>query len=256
MPTAKKRLKPDSTREDTYCSVIKYKDMKLPLIMLQGWFNDQQECFRQFFKLLTSEEEVHLFTNSAVLESVKGKYRKMWTSREFESVARRYEGEHKQLGQLAHNWFSYWATCVSGAVADAGILEELLERLGTVEAAHDRFKPWYYRTKKVRNLNAADAARLLARYGFLEPEDRPLLARGALRGAAILLNNEPAEKSIEDIEQEYQDESKLIALEEKAAAYVNDSEELARFGKWKMEEGESWFCNEIHKKQFPKRRLG
>ena len=224
--------------------------------MLQGWFSDQQECFRLFFQILTEEEQALLFTDRTVLKSAKDKYKEMWTSRRFKDVSRQQEGEHKQLGQLAHNWFSYWATCVSGAVADAGTLEELLERLGTVEAAHDRFKPWYYRTKKVRNLNAADAARLLARYGFLEPEDRPLLARGALRGAAILLNNEPAEKSIEDIEQEYQDESKRIALEEKAASYINNSEELARFGKWKMEEGESWFCNEVHKSLYPERRAG
>ena len=254
MPKAKKRLKPDSTREDTYCSVIKYKDMKLPLIMLQGWFNDQQECFRQFFKILTSEEELHLFTNSAVLESVKQKYRQMWTRGEFEGVARRYEGEHKHLGQLALGSFSYWAACVSRAVADAGSLESLLEILATVEAAHDRFKPWF-KVKRVRSLNAADAARILAQYGYLEPEERPLLARGALRGAAILLNEEPPSKGIDELEEEYQDESKRIALEEKAAAYIKDSDELARYGKWMMEEGESWFCNEVHKKRYPERHL-
>ena len=83
-----------------------------------------------------------------------------------------------------------------------------------------------------------------------------MLARGALRGAAILLDHAPSSKGIDELEEEYQDESKRIALEEKAARYINDSEKLASYGEWKMEEGESWFCNEIHKKQYPERRLG
>ena len=248
MPKTKKRLKLDNKNKDTLCSIFIYEDVKLPMIMLQGWFSDQHECFRLFFQNLTPEEEVHLFNDSAVLESVKEKYKQVWTGREFKDSARQREGEHKQLGQLAFNWFSYWTACVSSAVAEAGSLESLVEGLDTVESAHDRFKPWFYKTKKVRNLNAADAARILARYGYVKPEGRPLLARGALRGAAILLDHAPSSRSIDELEEDYQDESKRIALEEKAAVFINDSEELSRFGKWRMEEGESWFCNEVHKK--------
>ena len=126
-----------------------------------------------------------------------------------------------------------------------------MESLSIVEAAHDRFKPWFYKTTKVRNLNAADAARMLARYGYLKPEERPLLARGALRGAAILLNEEPPWKKTDTLEEEYQNEAKRVALEEKAAEYINNCEELLRFGQWKMEEGESWFCNVVHKERYP-----
>ena len=158
MSKAKKRLKLDSTNEDTLCSIFIYKDMKLPMIMLQGWFSDQHECFKLFIQTLTTEEETLLFDNEAILKSVKEKYRQMWTGRQFRDVSRQREGEHKQLGQLAFKDFAYWAACVSGTGADAGSLEELLESLGTVEAAHDRFKLWFYKTRKVRNLNAADAA--------------------------------------------------------------------------------------------------
>ena len=103
----------------------------------------------------------------------------------------------------------------------------------------------------MRYLNMADAARILARYGYLEPERRPLLARGALRGAAILLNHEPRSKKSNELEQEYADEHRLICLEEKAAAYINDCEAFSQFGKWKMQEGESWFCEVVNKEWYP-----
>ena len=90
----------------------------------------------------------------------------------------------------------------------------------------------------MRNLNAADAARILACYGYLQPEERPLLARGALRGAAILLNEEPPYKRVNKLEAEYQDESKRRGLEELAAEYINQNEELSQAGKWRMQEGE------------------
>src|SRR5436309_13418956 len=92
---------------------------------------------------------------------------------------------------LGFGAFAWWATCVRRAVDEAGSLENLIAELRTVEAAHDRFKPWFVqggRTKRPRILNAADAARLLADFGFLQPEQRPLLARGALRGAAIAVD--------------------------------------------------------------------
>ena len=254
MTEIKKQLKLDTPPHGTYCDIITFKNMKLPMIMLQGWFNDQHECFRLFFQTLTSDEETHLFNKSAPMESVKEKYRQMYTSGKFKEVSRQWQGEHKQLSQLSFTHFTYWAACVSGTVREMGSLEALLESLGTVEVAHNRSKTWFARkTQLVRILNAADAARILARYGKLRPEERPLLARGSLRGAAILLNEEPPWKNRDMFEKEYQNEAKRIALEEKAATYINESREFVRFGKWKMEEGESWFCEEVHKRQYPER---
>ena len=251
MPKTKKQLKLDSRRMDTDCDIRLYKDMTLPMIMLQGWFNDQHQCFRLFYQALSSEEEKQLFNTETHLDSVKAIYKQLWDDGTFKESSRWGEGEHKQSDQLAYRWFSWWIACVSGAVAEAGSLGILLESLSIVEAAHDRFKPWFYKTTKVRNLNAADAARMLARYGYLKPEERPLLARGALRGAAILLNEEPPWKKTDTLEEEYQNEAKRVALEEKAAEYINNCEELLRFGQWKMEEGESWFCNVVHKERYP-----
>ena len=118
-------------------------------------------------------------------------------------------------------------------------------KLRTVEEAHCRFKPWFYRNRElIRGLNAADAARILAKYGYLEPESKPLLARGALRGAAILLDDQPYSKSIDQLEFEYGEETTRVALEKKAAEYIANSEEFS--GRFQMEEGESWFCA-LHK---------
>ena len=117
--------------------------------------------------------------------------------------------------------------------------------LRTVEEAHCRFKPWFYRSRElIRGFNAADAARILARYGYLEPETRPLLARGALRGAAILLDGQPSSMSIDQLELEYGEETTRTALEKKAAEYIANSEEFS--GRFQMEEGESWLCA-LHK---------
>ena len=58
----------------------------------------------------------------------------------------------------------------------------------------------------IRGLNAADAARLLARYGYLEPEARPLTARGA----AILLDCQPSSKTIDQLELEYGEETTRV----------------------------------------------
>ncbi len=233
------------------CDVRIYDDLPLTMIMLQGWFSDQHECFGLFLSKLTPEEQSNLFTEKSVLESVKAKYKQLWDNGNFRNTSTENYGVHKLLGQMKYSWFSYWAACVSKAVSAAGSLEALTENLHTVKAAHDTFKPWFYKTKKVRNLNAADAARILARYGHLEPEKRPLLARGSLRGAAILLNEEPQWKKRDRLEAEYQDPEKRITLEKEAARYIDDCPELARFGKWRMEEGENWFCNVVHKVWYP-----
>ena len=239
---------------DSYCNLRIYESIPLSVMILQGWFNDQYECFELFLQALNFEERSGYVTSDSSLASVKTKYKQMWDSGEFKKIATHGQGVHKQPGQLSYSWFSWWTGCVSRAVADSGGMGALLQGLGTVEAAHDRFKPWFYKTKKVRNLNAADAARILARYGHLQPERRPLLARGSLRGAAILLNDEPTWKDRDTLEAEYADESARLLLEEKAARYIRDCSALSRFGKWKMEEGESWFCNEIHKERYPERR--
>ena len=223
-----------------------YGDLPLSMVFVQGWFNDQDRCFDLFRSRLTDDEQVCLFTSPDLFESAKAKYKKLWYDREFKSCAKEGEGEHKRLSLLDSASLAYWAKCVFNEVAEAGSMEALLETLGDVEAAHDRFKPWF-KAKAVRVLNAADAARILARYGYLEPEQRPLLARGALRGAAIHLNGESPSKRVKQLEKEYVEESNRVSLEEKAATYIDECAAFSRFGKFKMEEGENWFCEEIHK---------
>lgn len=236
---------------DPCCGMILYEDLPLPMMMVQGWFSDQHACFELFFEQLSHQERTSLFVDESTLESVKRKYRQLRADDQFTSCAKNDTGVHKRLGQLEFKWFAWWAGCVSRAVRQEGSLESLLDAMATVEAAHDRFKPWFYRTKRVRNLNAADAARLLARYGHLLPEERPLLARGSLRGAALLLNDEPHWKGVDRLDEEYQLESRRRALEEKAAEYITASEELSSAGEWRMEEGENWFCNVVHKEWYP-----
>ena len=242
-------LKPGEA--DPCCGMILYEGLPLPMVMVQGWFSDQYGCFELFFEQLSHQERTSLFVDESTLESVKRKYQQLWADDQFRFCATDDRGVHKRVGQLDFRWFAYWASCVSRAAKQAGSLESLIRAAGTVEAAHDTFKPWFYRTRKVRNLNAADAARLLARYGHLLPEERPLLARGSLRGAALLLNDEPYWKDVGRLEEEYQLESRRRALEEKAAEYITASEELSSAGEWRMEEGENWFCNVVHKRCFP-----
>ena len=83
----------------------------------------------------------------------------------FREIAIDDKGVHKLSDQLRYSWFSYWAACVFKAASYAGDLETLINQPAYCRVAHDTFKPWFYKTRKVRNLNAADAARLLARYG-------------------------------------------------------------------------------------------
>lgn len=221
-----------------------YEDMPLPMIMVQGWFYDQCKCFELLRKELTIEEQDQLFTSKSHLESVEAKCKKLWGL--FKKNAVRGWGPHRHLLIMKYEYFCYWADQVFSKVAEVGTPKAMLEQLGTVEKAHNSFKQ-FYTTKTVNVLNAADTARLLARYDYLQPEERPLLARGALRGAAILLRDEPQWKSVDDLEKEYGDELKRVALEEEAASYIDKTEELAWFGKWKMEKGESLFC-EVHKR--------
>ena len=251
-------MKKTEKNPEQICGVLIYEGLQLPMIMVQGWFSDQYDCFRLFLKALTDEEQAQLFYDENHLESVKAKYKQLWDDGTFKKSASKTGGVHKLPDQLRYGGrnragFSYWIKCVFNEIAKTGGLEALLTELGTVEAAHDRFKPWFYRTKKVRNLNAADAARVFACYGYLQPEERPLLARGALRGAAILLDNKPPSKKTDELEEEYQEELKRRGLEEQAAAYINENEELKQGGKWRMQEGESWFCEVVHKVWHPER---
>ena len=234
-------------RED--CDIRIYEGLPLPIVVLQGWFNDQYKCFELFMETLSDRQRQSLFDEKEIFESAKDTYKGLWSNGQFERVAIRDTGVHRRLENLVpssrkRRGFFYWATCVFKEVGEGG-LEVLMGNLKTVEEAHRRFKPWFYRSGKlVRGLNAADAARILARYGYLEPETRPLLARGALRGAAILLDGRPSSKSIDQLEREYGEETSRVALEKKAAKYIANSKEFS--GRFQMEEGESWFCA-LHK---------
>ena len=241
------KLQSIATRRD--CDIRIYEDLPLPMVVLQGWFNDQYKCFEVFVEALSDRQHQNLFDDEEVLGSAKDVYRGMWSNGHFEKVAIWDMGVHRRFDHLSPwgknlHGFLYWATCVYGEV-EAGSLEALMSDLGTVEEAHRRFKPWFYRSRRlVRGLNAADAARILARYGYLEPETRPLLARGALRGAAILVDGQPRSKDIDQLELEYREETKRVALEVRASEYIANSGDFS--GRFQMEEGESWFCA-LHK---------
>ena len=219
------------------------------MVVLQGWFNDQYKSFEVFVEALSNRQRQGLFDCKEVLDSVKDVYRGMWSKGYFEKVAVRDMGVHRRFDHLSPwgnnlHGFLHWVTCVYEEVG-AGGLEALMRDLGTVEEAHWRFKSWFYRRRRlVRGLNAADAARILARYGYLEPETRPLLARGALRGAAILLDGQSYSKNINRIEIEYGEETTRVSLETRAAEYIGNSGEFS--GRFQMEEGESWLCA-LHK---------
>ena len=231
------------------CDFRIYKEFPLAIVMLQGWFNDQHKCFELFFERLTQQERLYVFTDDRVRESVNVKYKGLWYEKEFDAVAIRNTGVHRRIGHLTpgnrrRRGFSYWLACVFNEANGAGGLEIMLQGLVTVEEAHRKFKPWFYKGQVLRGLNAADAARILARYGHLQPESIPLLARGALRGAAIMLDDQPPSKRIDELELEYGDESKRSALEKRAADYILNSGDFS--GPFQMDEGESWFCA-LHK---------
>ena len=238
-------LETTAGRED--CDISIYKELPLSMVMLQGWFNDQRRCFELFVCRLDDNQRARLFTDQNVRDSVKEIYKDMWRGEEFHRLAIENHGEHRKLVQLSYPGqggrvgFAYWITCVFREVEKVGSLEAFLEETGTVEVAHSIFKRWFYKSKDlVRGLNAADSARILARYGYLKPEERPLLARGALRGAAIHLDGQPRNRRIHWFENEYADEIRRVELEEKAAEYIANSDRFK--GEFQMEMGESWFC--------------
>ena len=218
-----------------------YEDIPLPMIMVQGWFYDQSDCFGLLREELTIKEQKQLFTSKRHLESVNAKCKRLWG--QIEKKAVRVKGLHRHQGILRYEYFCYWIEQVYMIQCEAGGLETMVRNLGTVEAAHDKFKE-FYKTNPIRILNAADTARLFARCDYLEPEKRPLLTRGALWGAAMLLDCAPQHKRMSDIEKQYRKNSDRISLEEKAAAYINNTEELQKkfISRWKMEKGESIFC--------------
>ena len=207
--------------------------------MVQGWFYDQSDCFESFRQELTEDEQNNLFTSKRNLTSVERKYELLWPK--FEQMAFRKRGLHRPLRTIKYKYFCYWAEQVYEMQDWAGGLKVMLDNLGTVEAAHAQFRR-LYKAQRVRILSAADVARLLARYGYLEPERTPLLARGALRGAAILLRDESPEHNTETLEQKYRQEGKRMELENEAASFIDATEELASLGKWKMVKGQSLFC--------------
>ena len=234
-------LELETTADRKDCDIPIYKDIPLSMVILQGWFNDQRRCFELFVRKLDDNQCTHLFTNQNIRDSVKEIYKDIWKRKEFHRVAIENQGEHRKLVHLSYPRFAYWITCVFREIKKVGSLEELMEEIGTVEKAHSTFKRWFYKNKDlVRGLNAADAARILARYKHLRPEQRPLLARGALKGAAIHLDGQPSSRRIAWFESQYAEEARRVALEEKAAEYITNSSQFK--GKFQMEMGESWFC--------------
>ena len=202
-----RKLKLDDIADREDCDIRIYKDLPLPMVVLQGWFNDQYKCFEVFVEGLSGKQRRSLFAETETLDSVKDIYRGMWSSGQLEKVAIRDKGVHRRFDHLVpssrrRRGFLYWVTCVFREVG-AGGLDALMANLKTVEEADCKFKPWYYRIGELtRGLNAADAARILARYGYLEPAAKPLLARGALRGAAILLDGQSPSMNIDQLELE------------------------------------------------------
>ena len=217
-----------------------HDDLPLPMILVQGWFYDQSKCFEVLRGGLTVREQNQLFASEKHLESVKVKCERLWEKLDKNTV--RGWGPHRHQWVMKYTHFCSWAERVFEKVAEVGDLKVMLNQLGTVEKAHDEFKKFNRSGQhSVRMLSAADIARLLARHGYLEPEKRPLLARGGLRGAAILLRGESPRYTTDALERKY-NQDKRKELEQEAAHYIHTTEELARFGKWKMEKGESIFC--------------
>ena len=55
-----------------------------------------------------------------------------------------------------------------------------------------------------------------------------------------MLDGQPPSMNIDQLELEYGEETKRVALEKKAAECIAKSEDFS--GRFQMEEGESWFC--------------
>lgn len=221
-----------------WCDLPTYPDEPVSKLFLRGWFNDQKACCNLLLENLTPADTNLLFDSGAHLESVKKTYLDLWPR--MKEIADSTPGVHKLPDQLYYTKYFYWAKCVFNEVKKYGPLENLLSELATVERAHEVFKPWFKVKRRVRGLNAADAARLLARHGHLAPESRPLLARGALRGAAIIVDHRDLSKKVPYFENElYSDEKSRTALEVRAAQYIKEN-----FPNWSMEQGENWFCEQ------------
>ena len=141
--------------------------------------------------------------------------------------------------------FEHWYGSVIREAQEPGSLEGLVGSFGTSEEAHERMKPWLM-VKRVRSINAADGARLLSHHGYVAAEERPLLAAGGLRGAALFLDEVDPRFKISQVEYRYRDEVTRRGLEERAGAYLRE-----RFPGIRMEEGENWLCEVFHKGMFP-----
>ena len=70
----------EQKKDDTLicCDVRLYDDLPLAMIMLQGWFSDQHDCFQAFLRELTADERTSMFDEKTFLDSVKAKYKRMW----------------------------------------------------------------------------------------------------------------------------------------------------------------------------------
>ena len=93
-------LKLDVIASRRDCDIRIYKDLPLPMAVLQGWFNDQHRCFEMFIEALSDRQRQSLFADREVLDSVKDTYRGMWSNGQFEKVAIWDKGVHRRFDHL------------------------------------------------------------------------------------------------------------------------------------------------------------
>ena len=48
-------MKKTKKKPEQICGVLVYEGLQLPMIMVQGWFSDQYDCFRLFLKPESTE---------------------------------------------------------------------------------------------------------------------------------------------------------------------------------------------------------
>ena len=95
-------MKKTKKKPEQICGVLVYEGLQLPMIMVQGWFSDQYDCFRLFLKALTDEEQEQLFRDEKHLESVKAKCKTLWDDGTFKKSASKTRGVHKLQDQLRY----------------------------------------------------------------------------------------------------------------------------------------------------------
>ena len=64
-------LKLDFIADRKDCDIRIYKDLLLPMVVLQGWFNDQYKCFEVFLEALSDRQRKSLFVEREIFDSAK-----------------------------------------------------------------------------------------------------------------------------------------------------------------------------------------